>query len=212
MRCIDLNTWPRRKHFDFFKVMEQPHFSVCAPLEITSFYEAVKKNKRSLTASVMYVLAKAANEMPEFRQRIRAETVVEHDIVHPSVTILADDELFGFCTVAFQEAFGAFAEQAARAMKRSRAQPSLEDEPGRDDMLFMTSMPWLAFTSFNHPMHAPAHDSIPRFAWGKVVETDRGVTVPLSVQAHHALMDGLHMGRYFERVQALLDSSSLFDS
>ena len=29
--------------------------------------------------------------------------------------------------------------------------------------------------------------------------------MPLSVQAHHALVDGVHMGRYFEIMQAYLD-------
>ncbi|RME51569.1 MAG: chloramphenicol acetyltransferase, partial [Caldilineae bacterium] len=29
--------------------------------------------------------------------------------------------------------------------------------------------------------------------------------MPVSVQAHHALMDGLHAGRYFQRLQTLLD-------
>jgi chloramphenicol O-acetyltransferase type A len=29
--------------------------------------------------------------------------------------------------------------------------------------------------------------------------------MPLAVQAHHALMDGLHVGRYYTVVQELLD-------
>jgi chloramphenicol O-acetyltransferase type A len=36
--------------------------------------------------------------------------------------------------------------------------------------------------------------------------------MPLSVQAHHALMDGIHMGRYFTLVQEYLDCpEKLFD-
>jgi chloramphenicol O-acetyltransferase type A len=33
--------------------------------------------------------------------------------------------------------------------------------------------------------------------------------MPLSVQGHHALMDGLHVGRYYEQVQAYLDEPEL---
>jgi chloramphenicol O-acetyltransferase type A len=29
--------------------------------------------------------------------------------------------------------------------------------------------------------------------------------MPLSVQVHHALMDGIHVGRYYEKFQAYLD-------
>jgi chloramphenicol O-acetyltransferase type A len=34
--------------------------------------------------------------------------------------------------------------------------------------------------------------------------------MPLSVQGHHGLMDGLHAGRYFARVQELLDRPEEF--
>jgi chloramphenicol O-acetyltransferase type A len=30
--------------------------------------------------------------------------------------------------------------------------------------------------------------------------------MPLSVQGHHALMDGIHMGRYYAEVQDSLDN------
>jgi len=47
-------------------------------------------------------------------------------------------------------------------------------------------------------------DSVPRFAWGKYFEEGQFLKMPLSVQGHHALMDGLHMGRYYAEVQEYL--------
>jgi chloramphenicol O-acetyltransferase type A len=64
----------------------------------------------------------------------------------------------------------------------------------------MTAIPWVSFTSFMHPLSLPV-DSVPRFAWGKLFKDGQSSKMPLSVQAHHALMDGLHMGRYYETVQ-----------
>src|SRR5690606_28011801 len=84
----------------------------------------------------------------------------------------------------------------------ARQQPTLEVEADRDDLLFTTSIPWVSFTSFAHPTHLHPADSIPRLAWGKRFEAGDALKMPLSVQGHHALMDGLHMGQYFERVQA----------
>ena len=80
------------------------------------------------------------------------------------------------------------------------AQGCSEKIKGRDDLLFMTAIPWVSFTSFMHPLKFPV-DSVPRFAWGKFFEDGESLKMPLSVQAHHAVMDGLHMGRYFELVQ-----------
>jgi chloramphenicol O-acetyltransferase type A len=76
----------------------------------------------------------------------------------------------------------------------------MEEDQKRDDLLFMTAIPWVSFTSFMHPLSFPV-DSVPRFAWGKFFEDGESLKMPLSVQAHHAVMDGLHMGRYFEVVQ-----------
>jgi chloramphenicol O-acetyltransferase type A len=50
-------------------------------------------------------------------------------------------------------------------------------------------------------------DSIPRISWGKYFRDDNLIKMPLSVQVHHALMDGFHVGRYFQQVQKYLDTS-----
>ena len=55
-------------------------------------------------------------------------------------------------------------------------------------------------------MHYHPHDSVPRITWGKYFKTADKILMPLSVQAHHALIDGRHMGKYFEKTQELLDN------
>ena len=49
-------------------------------------------------------------------------------------------------------------------------------------------------------------DSIPRIAWGKYFEENGKIKLPLSVQAHHSLVDGVHVGQYFNKVQEILDN------
>ena len=71
-------------------------------------------------------------------------------------------------------------------------------------------MPWLSFTSVMHPMNLRTLDSVPRIAWGKFFEDGEKLKMPLSVQAHHALMDGIHIGRFYSRVQELLDNPDEF--
>ncbi len=205
MRTIDMNSWPRRKHFELYNSFEQPHFGMCANVDLTIFQTAIKQAGHSISVAIIYVITRAANDIPEFRCRIRGEQVVEHEIVHPSPTILTDDELFSFCTIAYREDFAEFADQAAQAIAAVKAQPTLEDEPGQDNLLFMTAIPWVSFTSFKHPMPLQPTDSVPRFAWGKFFTEREKLKMPLAVQAHHALMDGLHVGRYYAAVQELLD-------
>jgi chloramphenicol O-acetyltransferase type A len=69
----------------------------------------------------------------------------------------------------------------------------------------MTPIPWVSFTSFMHPIHMHPVDSGPRFAWGKLFEDGESLKMPLSVQGHHALVDGVHVGRFNAQVQSYLN-------
>lgn len=207
MRTIDFQTWPRYAHYQLFRGFDHPHYSLGVHMDVSTFYPLVKAKGISLTAAIVYVITRAANQVPELRQRMRGETVVEHEVVHPSITVLAADDLFGFCYIEYAPEFARFARRAVAAMAAVRQNPTLKDETGRDDLLFMTALPWVAFTSFTHPMNLQAGDSIPRFAWGKIFEEGGKWKLPLGLQAHHALVDGLHMSRFFEAVQGLLEQS-----
>jgi chloramphenicol O-acetyltransferase type A len=205
MRTIDLSTWPRRKHFEVYNAFDYPHFNLCANVDITALYPFVKQRSLSLNVTLIYLFARVANAIPEFRQRIRGGQVVEHDVVHPSSTILTEGDLFSFCHFPYSADYAAFARQAAMAIEQVKQHPTLEDGPGRDDLLFMSAIPWVSFTSVMHPIHLHPIDSVPRIAWGKFFTEGNALKMPLSVQVHHALMDGLHVGRYYAQVQEYLD-------
>ena len=49
-------------------------------------------------------------------------------------------------------------------------------------------------------------DSIPRIAWGKYFEENGKIKLPLPIQVHHALVDGLYVGQYFNAIQEILDN------
>ena len=204
MRYIDMQTWSRRNHFRVFSTFNHPHFSMCVNVDVTAFYPFVKRNGYSLTVSMVYLISRASNAIPEFRQRIRGDQVVEHEIVSPSFSILTDVDLFSFCAVEYAEDFSEFARRAEKNISYVKAHPDLEANPEKDEMLYMTSIPWVSFTSFTHPMQFHPADSIPRFAWGKYFQEGDTWKMPLSVQGHHAVMDGIHMGRFYEKLQGYL--------
>jgi len=206
MRKIDMQTWSRREHFELFNTFNHPHFNMCANVDLTRFHPYVKGHKFSLTAAIIYVISRAANAIPEFCYRMRDGEIVEHETVNPSVTILVDNDLFSFCTIEYSQDFREFAGRAARLSAAVKEHPTLKDPPGRDDLLYMTAIPWISFTSFTHPMKLHPTDSIPRFAWGKYFEEGGLLKMPLRVQGHHALMDGIHMGKFYAEVQDYLHS------
>lgn len=209
MKIISLEGWPRRDHYLFFKEFEYPYFSLCADMDITRFLPLIKKKQISFTAAIMYLVARSANSIPEFRQRVREGDPVEHEVVHPSATVLGKDDLFTFCTVMYESDFIQFTKTAQAEIIAVKGDPSLEEKIQDDSMLFMTSIPWVSFTGFMHPVKLSPADSVPRFAWGKFREEGQKTVMPLSVQGHHALMDGLHAGLFYEEFQRLLDQPEL---
>ena len=86
-------------------------------------------------------------------------------------------------------------------MQNMQATPSIEDEEHRDDYLFLSSFPWVSFTGFQHAMSYHPHDSVPRITWGKFIQEQGRIKMPLSVQAHHGVVDGQHIGSYFQQME-----------
>lgn len=210
MRYIDMGAWPRHKHFEFFQSFEDPHFNLCAAVEVTALRAAVKQRGLSFSVALVYLLARAANGIPEFRQRIRGNQVVEHEVVHPSITVLTPGDLFGFCAIRYSGDFATFAARAAEAMACAQAYAVLEDGPDEDALLFMTAIPWLSFTGLIHPIPRRPPDSVPRIAWGRFRPAGDRLEMPLSIHAHHGLVDGIHVGRYFSDLQRMLDEPGMF--
>jgi chloramphenicol O-acetyltransferase type A len=158
---------------------------------------------------MVYVISRASNAIAEFKYRIRGGHVVEHDVVHPSFAILVAEDLFSFCTIDYVEDFPQFAASAAKGIDGVREDLELEDESGRDDLLFMTAIPWIPFTSFRHPMPTHSGDSVPRYAWGRFLQEGASLKMPLSVDAHHALVDGAHVAKFYAAVQDYLQKPEI---
>ncbi|MFM8320254.1 MAG: CatA-like O-acetyltransferase [Chloroflexota bacterium] len=212
MHLIDLDAWPRRRHYELFRRFDYPHFNMTAPVDVTRFYAAVKARRASYTIAAIFAVSTAANRLVEFRWRMRGDQVVEHDTVDPAPTLLGDDDLFSYYSVPYINDYTQFAGRAQAAIERTRRQPSLADEPGRDDYLFLSAIPWVSFTGISHPIHLNPDDSTPRISWGKLTGSAGALSMPVSVQVNHALVDGVHVGRFYTLLQTLLDAPDWLDA
>ncbi len=205
MKDIDIKSWARREHFRFFNEMDYPQFNICANVDITAFSTFLKENGLPFFASALYLSARAVNAVPEFRYRIREGKVIEHEKVDPAITVLGKEGIFGYCTIGFHPEAETFLAEAAAVIAEAKENPTIVEDTTRDDVIFFTSIPWISFTSLTHPIHLTPVDSIPRISWGKYYRAEGRLLLPYSVQVHHALADGLHVGRHFQLFQELLD-------
>ena len=209
MKYIDIENWPRREHFHFFSGMDYPHFNICANLDISQLHPFLKKHGLPFFTSVLYLSARAANSIKELRYRIRDGMVVEHETVSTAITVMGNNEVFGYCTIEYRADPEEFMAKAAEVIAKTKENPTITEDSTRDDVFYYTTIPWISFTSLVHPINLNPIDSIPRISWGKYFKSEGCLLLPHSVQAHHGLIDGLHIGKYFTLLQELLDQPEI---
>lgn len=206
-RVIDLPSWPRRHSFEFFRRLNQPYFSLCTRVELSGLLRRARALPGvSPVLAYHHALLSTVNEFACFRQRLVNGEVWEYERVHASTTALRPDESLAFADLHFHEDLQQFASAGRASLEAARASDpaAIAALAPRQDMIHTTVIPWLSFTSFSHPRQLGSEDAIPKFALGRF-EPEPGsdrLWMPVHVEVHHALMDGLHVGRFFEALQA----------
>ena len=76
---IDISSYPRIEHFRHFLAMDHPCASVTVNVDITDFVPRLKAAGFPFFLSFQYAAVRAANRIPEFRQRIVDDGIVEYD-------------------------------------------------------------------------------------------------------------------------------------
>jgi chloramphenicol O-acetyltransferase type A len=204
---LDLDSWPRREQFDWFRTYERPFFNVCAPVDVSRLSRFCKESAAPFSLAYHFLSIRAANEIEPFRYRLRGERVLVHDRIDVGTTVPVDEERFVFAYIEYTGDFASFRVHFER--EKARIQSSgghLEPREELDDLVHYSVLPWISFTSISHARRDDHQDSVPKIVFGKTYESAGKILMPHAVDAHHGLMDGLHVGRYFERFQELLDA------
>lgn len=196
-RAIDLATYPRRRHYDYFRAFDVPVNSRTVQIDITRLRRHVSAQGLRFFVTLSFLLTRAANEIPELRHRIEDEILVEFDKVLPSFTVLDHENVLNFAKGVYSGCFTT--DYAINIDRIERAKRGLDqsDAPERQCQIFITNVPWFSFTSIHHP-YSRHNASIPIFSVGKVYEEGSKAKVPLGLQSNHALVDGYHIGRFVE--------------
>ena len=202
---LDVTTWARRELFEFYRRFDKPYFNICTTVDVTKLLEFLRSSPEvSVTLTYHYFALRTANEIEQFRYRLREGRVLIHDVIHGGTTVMQPNENFTFAYFNYDRDFAKFIREAQRSVdEMKKGDGPLSPREG-DDAIHFTTLPWVSFTSFAHARNWEPEDSVPKIAFGKFVkETDR-VRLPISVEVHHALVDGVHVGRFLEGLEESL--------
>lgn len=206
-RVIDEKTWKRAMHCAVFRNSVEPAFCVTFECDITGFRQAVREQGLSFTMAMVFAVCKCANEIEAFRYRFLDGRVVLYDRIDTAFTYLGKgEELFKVVNVPFIDDMGEYCRLAART---AETQKEYFTGPLGNDVFQCSAMPWVTYTHISHTNSGKKDNAVPLFDWGKFHERDGRVIIPVSVQAHHSFVDGVHIGNFAERLQRFFDEFDL---
>ena len=205
-RYLDLDSWSRRDAFDYFRGFDKPYFNLCARVDAAALKAAVRElGTGSFALAYHFVALRLAHDIEPFRYRLDRGRVRIVDSQYGGATVLREDDSFGFAYLEPCEDYATFARLGAIAIAAARSRDAaFEPRVGDDALIHFTTLPWVHFSSFSHARNWGREDSIPKISFGRADADGSRLWLPLSVEVHHALMDGVHVGRYFERFEAVL--------
>jgi chloramphenicol O-acetyltransferase type A len=201
MKKIDLENYPRRGLFEAFKNRDIPIFSVTASIDVTSFKTFIDANYYGFFVSFSFLISKAVNLVPELRQRIIDGEVFEFEKVDPGFTVLLADRTFSFCDSRHFEQFDEYRQYATKKINEAREIPDCNTGE-KHHMFFISNLPWFSFTSITHP-YDKNYGSIPIVTIGRYLEQNARFVIPIGIQVHHGLVDGIHVGDFYNELSAI---------
>lgn len=200
---IDLGTWNRREHFNFFSALDDPFFGITTTVNFTNVYQQSKKTGISFFLYSVHFLLKCINDTTAFKLRIEDGQVVKYDKINVSPTIGREDGTFGFGFFEYMADIGMFIEYAEKEIYRVKngSGLSFSENTGRDDVIRYSALPWFAFSEMKHAGSIKTGDSVPRISTGKLLQEEGKLLLPVSISVHHGLMDGQNVAEFLQKLK-----------
>jgi chloramphenicol O-acetyltransferase type A len=204
---LNLEDWPRKEHFHFFRQFEEPFFGATVQIDCTKAYAAAKALNASFFCYYLYQTLKAVNTIESFRYRISDDAIYICDRINASATIGREDGTFGFSLIEYSADFAVFKTIAAAEIARIQTTTGLFTRSfDQDNVIHFSAIPWLDFSSLSHARSYSFPDSCPKISFGKMKVASNGKrTMPMSIHVHHGLMDGFHVGQFVDCFQELMN-------
>lgn len=199
---IDIENWERKEFYEHFINEVVCTYSVTVNLDIT------KLKGQRLYPAMIWLITKTVNEMPEFRTSLRKDGLGIYDSMHPMYTVFNEQNknfsgIWSYFSDDYKEFLKNYEEDSGKYSNSTRYTP----KDGTPENSFNISMlPWVGFTSVNINVYDEGKFLLPIFTMGKFFEQDGKRLLPFSIQVHHAVCDGYHIGKFVELIQEKINS------
>jgi len=205
MKYLDIENWNRKQLFKHFRTMADPTFGLVADVEVSKTYQSAKKKGESFFVRYLHACMKAINSVENLKYRIEDDKIVIYDVINASTTVARADTTFAFSYFDYSEDFKTFNQNYIE--EKERIQNTTDLLPPRYSLgcIHSSAIPWVSFTGHKEPFSGNKDNSVPQLAFGKIKEEKGRKLLPVAINVNHALVDGYHVGQFFEKFQKELD-------
>ena len=203
---IDRENWERREYFEHYFTSVPCTYSMTVQLDITH----LRSSGIRLYPAMLYCLTKEVNRRREIRTAIDSEgRLGYYDNMHPSYTVLRDNETFTNIWTEYDSDFSVFLKSYETDVAKYTPLPGFSAKPDTPENCFNVSMiPWKSFESFNLNLPKGGDYLLPIFTMGRFHEENGRILLPFAAQVHHAVCDGFHLCRFIDELSELVNSDA----
>ena len=202
---LDLSAWDRAPIYQNYLSVEFPYINIGARVDVTGLLAHCRREGLSFYFALVYTACRVADSIENFHYRFDDEGPFRVERNSPILTHLRpSEELFVMLEGPLTDDLRTFC-LAVREMADDPAKCRTLDVEFRKDIINCSCLPWLDYTHFVRTIRRVGHDTNPKFSWGKYTTENGKTTLTFSIQVHHGLMDGYHVGLFYQRLQEALD-------
>ena len=210
---IDPARWPRQPYFEHYFNTVRCTYSVTANIDVSPLLERCKETGVKFNPAMIHCISAAVNRVPEMRVCFDEKDVLgTWDFMSPCYAVFhRGSETFSNIWTAYADDFHSFHARYLADIRDYGDADAFFPKPAMPGNYFtISSVPWIDFTGFNINVFGNGRYLRPIFTMGKYFHENGRKLLPLAVQAHHAVCDGYHVGRFFEQVRTFALGSRLW--
>lgn len=207
MKELNIENWDRKGIYEQFRHLDFPFYHVAFRVNVTPLKKYTKTRGLSFYYSLVYLVGKAANSIENFRLRFIDGKIYDVGNTVPSLTFLKKgSEAFQVVNCSLTPSLDEYTNKVNSLTESQSSFLGGEIHP-EQQLLYVSCLPWIDMMSSSSEHFLNPDDAIPRIAWGKYIEDEDGkLSLGMSVDANHKLVDGYHIGKFYEKLQQMINN------
>lgn len=196
-----MDTWERKDCFNHFFNNAKCTYSITVNIDITNLYTYIKNNNLKLYPVFTWIVSRAVNNYPEFKMAFDNEGRLGfYDEIGPSYSVLNEKtKVMSDLYTSFSSSFAEFYNDMNNSLTNYKQDPHFTSE-FKNNFFIVSCLPWINYSSFNVNNEGSTPFLFPMVTWGKFIEAGNKITMPVTIQIHHAAADGYHCSLFFSDV------------